>query len=121
MEASIQLIPKNTPQDCLRAQVFFFFHEEQWEEGGAESKRPSLHRGDLGRLECGGRFRIKSEGDLRSPVSSTREGPLLDVSAASRSSESTPGKPDSGRVPKLLSFTCGVLGILRSWRDKMGF
>lgn len=52
MEASIQLIPKNIPQDCRRAQVFLF-HGERWEEGGAECKRPSLHGRELGHLECG--------------------------------------------------------------------
>lgn len=74
MEASIQLIPKNTPQDCLRAQVFLF-HEGRWEEGRAESKRPQQYRGDLGTPRVWERLRIiKSEGDLWSPVSSTREG-----------------------------------------------
>lgn len=104
MEASIQLIPKNTPQDCLRAQVFLF-HGERWEEGGAESKRPSLHRGDLGALRVWGRSHIiKSEGNLRSPVSSTREGSSLVLVRQSRSSESTPGKPSSQRVTKLFEF-----------------
>lgn len=121
MEASIQLIPKNTPQDCLRAQVFLF-NGERWEEGGTESKRPSLHTGDLGALRVWGRLRIiKSEGNLRSPMSSTREGSSLVLVRQSRSSESMPGKPSSQRVTKLLSFTCGVLGILGSWRDKVEF
>lgn len=113
MEESIRLIPKNTPQDCLRAQVFLFLGE-WWEEGGAENKRPSLHRGDLGTPRVWGRLR-------KSPVSSTPEGSSLVLMRQSRSSESTSGKPSSGRVSKLLSFTCGVLGILRSWRDKVGF
>lgn len=57
MESSIQLTPKNTPQDCRRAQSIPFFYGKQQEEGGTEvvSATSAAQRGlgALQGLECG--------------------------------------------------------------------